>query len=170
MSSSYPAVRRAFLAAPIRVDVPLGHQISVPLPTSAWPAPSYLGFACPATRTRGTPPVVSAPDRWWAVTAERPVLVAYAHTLHIPLSGPADPAPVSVATERQGDELEEDLRVAGELLDQVTPAFFAGTNVAARQREELRECLVAVLPRALLPWYRAAVPTFFRWLDESEAS
>jgi hypothetical protein len=63
-----------------RLQLPVEHFRSLPLPTLRWGAPAYASFAAPAVRTPGLPLRLGTPDRWWLVDADRVELAAYGLT------------------------------------------------------------------------------------------
>ncbi|MQA81728.1 MAG: hypothetical protein GEV10_25185 [Streptosporangiales bacterium] len=164
---SYDEIGKAFADHPVRLaEIPVEHHVSTPLPTLRWGRPAFAAFAAPARRVPRQPTELSTPDRWLLVDASHGRLVAYDMVAAVPFAtdlpaGPvtAVPARTSVAAAR------EDLRMLGELMDQVAPAFLAGEDGDATTRRDLAEVLGAVLPAATVPWYRALTPDFFAWLE-----
>ncbi|MGW7356220.1 hypothetical protein ACWGI0_05975 [Streptomyces sp. NPDC054802] len=165
---SYEQARKEFTThAVTRAEIPVGHFISLPLPTLRWGAAAgYAGFAAPAVRSPGRPLVLGTPDRWWVLAAGQRSLIAYGLTSAVPFSCDLPPGPVTVSsTRRSPTAAREDLRVLDECLREAAPAFFRGEPGASLARGDLAEALAAVLPTMTLPWYRALTPDFFSWLE-----
>ncbi|MFB6894180.1 hypothetical protein ACFCX4_33275 [Kitasatospora sp. NPDC056327] len=191
----YAQARKEFAEHPLRQSyVPLEHYVSTPLPTLRWGGPGYAAFAAPAVRAPRQPLRIDAPDRWWAIGAERPRLLAYALVPAVPFTDAPLGGPVTVTPGgRTLAESREDHRAFDELMDLAAPAFFAtgpaaaaepgGTDASAEGagpagaaepagqrhdptvRADLAALLPLVLPREVHPWARALAPDFFAWLE-----
>jgi hypothetical protein len=164
----YQRVRAEFAAHPVRrADVPVQHALSLPVPTRRWGRPAWAGFAGAAHRVPDRPLRLAVPDRWWALLADRPRLLAYNLTAAAPFTDAAL-TPVEVDhRDRTVTDLREDLRQLDELMDAVAPAFLA--DRAGRELAEpcgdLAEVFSAYVTAAALGWYRALAPDFFGWLE-----
>jgi hypothetical protein len=162
----YPDVRkRARSIAVRREQVPVGHEVSHPLPTLRWRMPAFACFAAPAVRRPGTPLRIGAPDRWWLISASDLGLAAYALTRALPFTDePHHGATTVTPTGRSEHEAAADLEALDELMTEAVPAFFdnRGTNPALRA--DLESVLAAVVAPELLRTCRLLVPDFFSWL------
>ncbi|MFD4722308.1 hypothetical protein ACFWOY_23300 [Streptomyces sp. NPDC058423] len=163
----YEQARKEFTThAVAQAEVPVGHFVSLPLPTLRWADPGYAGFAAPAVRTPGQPLVLGTPDRWWALGGRRRALLAYGLTAAVPFSAELRAGPVTVVSAgRSVASARENLRMLDECLNEAAPAFFRGEPGTPVARGDLDELLAAVLPAETLPWYRALTPDFFNWLE-----
>jgi hypothetical protein len=151
----------------MRSEVPIEHAVSLPLPTLKWGEPAYAFFAAPALRTPDAPMQQAAPDRWWVLTAHGGRLMIYALAKSIPF--PADEVFESVTLPRLSmsrDELRQSLKTMEELLDGLTPQFFAQQAGDEVMRKNLSAMLSEMLPQPLQPQYRALAPDFFAWLEK----
>ncbi|MER6569984.1 hypothetical protein ABT288_28295 [Streptomyces sp. NPDC001093] len=165
-STPYGQVRKEFTTHRLtRDEVPVGHTVSLPLPTLRWARPGYAAFAAPSRREPGRPQILGAPDRWWVIDAERHALLTYnltavASFTGAPLTGPLTLAPVG----RPVASVREELRMFDEVMAQAAPRFLYGEAASRAERDELGELLPLVLRAELLPWYAALTPDFFGWL------
>lgn len=57
--------------------LPVGHAISLPMPTLRWDTPAFAVFSGPALHQPGSFPHYGVPDRWWALNAHSARLLAY---------------------------------------------------------------------------------------------
>lgn len=165
-STLYDQVRKEFTTHRLtRDEVPVGHFVSLPLPTLRWARPGYAAFAAPSQRQPGRPQILGAPDRWWVIDAERHTLLAYnliaaKSFADTPLTGPLTLALVG----RPLASVREELRVLDEVMTQAAPRFLGGEPPERAERDELGELLPLVLRAELLPWYAGLAPDFFGWL------
>lgn len=168
---SYAEVRRRGTRLTVRIEeVPIGHHVSLPMPTLRWADPAYASFAGPAVRTPGVSPRFGTPDRWWLVRAGDLGLMTYALVRSVPFSTELPAGPVVVPLSgRTRLEKREDEGLLHELLTAAIPQFFAGTALPETLRADLAAALAAVLPSELRPWYRALTPDFFDWLEGTPA-
>lgn len=166
----YARARADFATHQLRVgDIPVEHEISLPVPTLRFGAPGYAGFAGPARRRPGQPLRLGAPDRWWVLGAARRGLLVYARTTAVPFTaGPLRPdwAELPPVT-RDLDAIEEDLRLLDSLAQRAVPEFFDGRPGDAALRADLAAVLTAHVTPQITDWYRALTPDFFAWLEES---
>jgi hypothetical protein len=166
----YGQARAELAGHPLSVaEIPVGHEISLPVPTLRFGEPGYAWFAAPARRRPGQPLVLGAPDRWWALGAARRGLLAYGRTSAVPFS-PEPLAPARAELPPIARDLEaigEDLRLLESLGDRAVPAFFAGEPGDPALRGDLLGVLTAHVTPPLTGWYRALAPDFFSWLDNS---
>lgn len=162
----YAQVRRHLVRATLRRDeVPIEHEVSLPVPTLRWGVPAYACFAAPAARLPGEPVRLDPPDRWWAVRADTLVLVTYALTAAVRFTDAALDPVVLPPSGRSGRDGREDRRVLDELLGAAATAFLAGHPVDPILRDDLTAALAAVVPAPVLPWYRLLTPDFFLRLE-----
>jgi hypothetical protein len=156
-----------------RTEVPVEHSISLPMPTARWAAPGYAGFACPALRAPRQPLRLRQPDRWWLFGASHGELLAYARTTVLPFrAAQAGPAPETVTlplVTRPVAAVLEDLRVLDETMERAIGPFFNGEPGDAALRADLAAIIsVQAGAPAVLSWYQALVPDFFRWLGQQQ--
>lgn len=151
-------------------EVPVEHFKSLPMPTLRWGGPAFASFASPAKRAPRQPLVVSAPDRWWSISATNGRLQAYALASAVPftdadLGGSVTISPPGGAQSTTLAEQKAHLDAVEALFDGATAAFFAGQPGAPEARAALAEALRTVIPAELAPLYRALTPDFFAWLE-----
>jgi hypothetical protein len=164
---AYPRIRAAIGEHPLRTgEIPVEHEMSLPLPTRRWGLPGFAVFAGAAVRRPRQPLRLSAPDRWLLVDAARARLIAYNLTSAVPFATAPLEGPVEVAPSgRTLAEVREDQKALGELIGDLAPVFLAGSAAAGdARRTALLHTLDAVLPAATRPWYEALTPDFFAWL------
>jgi hypothetical protein len=166
----YARARAEFGSHPLRTsEIPVEHEISLPVPTLRYGAPGYAGFAGPARRRPGQPLRLGAPDRWWALCAGRRGLLAYARTTAVPFTDEplgAEWVELPLVT-RDPDAIGEDLRLLDSLAERAVPGFFGGQRGDAALRGDLLAVLTAHVTPAVIGWYRALAPDFFGWLEQS---
>lgn len=167
--ASYQSIREAVERHPVRTaEVPLQHEVSLPVPTMRWGSPVYVVFAMPASRQPGAPKRLGVPDRWWSVDAKTSRLKGYNTVDTVPLAELVDPQQIEIApSARSLDAHLQDLKALGDLMDAAIHSFVP--NEIATNNEELadlRSVWNAVTPREMGAWYAALVPDFFQWLDE----
>ncbi|MFE4695699.1 hypothetical protein ACWCPD_26380 [Streptomyces sp. NPDC001935] len=165
-STPYDQVRKEFTTHRlIRDEVPVGHFVSLPLPTLRWTRAGYAAFAAPSRREPGRPQVLGAPDRWWVIDADRHTLLAYNLTTAEGFTDAALTGPLTLASVgRPLASVREELRMFDEVMAQAAPRFLRGEAPSGDEREELGELLPLVLRTELLPWYTKLAPDFFGWL------
>jgi hypothetical protein len=166
----YARARAGFATHSLRTEeIPVEHEISLPVPTLRFGAPGYAWFAGPAGRRPGRPLRLGPPDRWWVLGAARRGLIAYARTTAIPFSDrPLGPDWVELPpVTRDLEAIEEDLRLLDSLAERAVPEFFDGRQGEAVMRTDLLAVLTAHATPLLIDWYRALAPDFFSWLEES---
>jgi hypothetical protein len=164
----YSQARTELASHPLSVaEIPVGHEISLPVPTLRFGQPGYAWFAAPARRRPGQPLVLGAPDRWWVLGAARRGLVAYARAAAVPFtSEPLAPQRAELPpVTRDLEAIAEDLRLLDSLGDRAVPGFFAGEPGDPELRADLLAVLTAHVTPLITGWYRALAPDFFGWLD-----
>jgi hypothetical protein len=165
---SYADARVALGRHPLRSrDVPVEHELSLPVPSTRWGGPAYAVFAGAATRRPGTPKQLAVPDRWWAVDARSGALIAYSATAAVPFTDADLGGPTSVASSGQPVRtVLNKQELLGELMDQVVPGFLdPALPLAAHLIGDLRNLWRELTPEGAAGWYRALAPDFFGWLE-----
>lgn len=167
MIRTYDQAAKEFGAHVLRTtEIPVEYYVSEPLPTLRWSRPAYAGFASPAAGIPPQPPKLDTPDRWLAIGAEDGRLLAYALVSVIPFPQSFPEGPVTVqATGRSVSAALEDRRLLAELMTAAVPAFFGGESGDSTVRRDLAAVIGQVLPREVMPWYRALATDFFDWLE-----
>jgi len=163
----YSQARAELAGHPLSIaEIPVGHEISLPVPTLRFSEPGYAWFAAPARRRPGHPLVLGAPDRWWALGAARRGLLTYARTAAVPFtSEPLDPQRAELPpVTRDLEAIAEDLRLLESLGDRAVPGFFAGEPGDPALRADLLAVLTAQVTPLVTGWYQALAPDFFAWL------
>ena len=146
-------------------EIPVGHAVSLPLPTKRWGRPSYAFFASPSRRVPGQPAEQGAPDRWWVLDACGGHLIVYALYSAIPFTDEVEFSATSLplATASIQDMRQSLERITG-MMDQAVAAFFTDDAGDPSVRSALKDELIKIFPDPLLPQYRALAPDFFSWL------
>ena len=165
----YHEIREAIERHPVRTaEVPLEHEVSLPVPTMRWGSLAYVVFAMPAHRQSAAPKRLGAPDRWWSIDARSRRLQSYNTVDAIPLTDTAQSELIEIASPVRSLAAHlEDLKALGDLIDAVL-LLFAKDEAAADNQDvaDLSEVWRAVIPREMDEWYAAAAPDFFRWLNQ----
>jgi hypothetical protein len=164
----YGQARAEFAGHPLSIaEIPVEHEISLPVPTRRFGEPGYAWFAAPARRRPGQPLVLGAPDRWWVLGAARRGLLAYARTAAVPFAAePLIPQRAELPPVTRGLEaITEDLRLLESLGERAAPAFFAGEPGDPALRADLLAVLTAHVTPLVIGWYQALAPDFFGWLQ-----
>jgi hypothetical protein len=167
---SYGDARSRFATHPIRLsEIPVEHAVSLPVATLRFGAPGYAWFAGPARRIPHQPLQLGAPDRCWALGADRPGLLAYALISAMPIMTEFSPEPVTLpAATRSIEAIEEDLQVIESLMDRASGLFFAAEPAPPALASDLLAVLTAHVTAGVIGWYRALAPDFFGWLTAAE--
>ena len=149
-----------------QAEIPMGHYISLPLPTFHAGRPGYASFASPSRHRRGDPALIGPPDRHWLLDARDGRLLLYALTSIEPLLTTEESTSVHLP-EVSGSvgELREQLASLEAQLESLTAPFFAQQTVSDRDRARLAKALRGLLPPPLLGWHNAIAPDFFRWVQ-----
>jgi hypothetical protein len=149
----------------LQSEVPTEYALSFPIPTRRWGNPGYALFASPALRVLGRQKEQGAPDRWWVMGAQNGHLLAYALCSAVPFT--TENWPSSVLSPLTGTiaGLRDATGKLEKSMDAQSSAFFHGEAGIPARLEELKQALTAVLPRELLPQYRALAPDFWNWLE-----
>jgi len=165
---TYKEIRQRMQRHPIRQsEVPIEHEVSLPVPTLRCGQPAFGFFACSASRRPGQPTRLSPPDRWWAFRAQGGQLLGYNLSAVVPFA--ASPAwtdvevPAPSPTVAGVRQLLADIEAMHEAL---APEFFAGNAGDAESRAALVKMLRQFAPDPLLQQYRAMAPDFFAWLEK----
>ena len=169
----YAQVRRNQMISPLRTEcVPVGHYVSLPLPTRRYGEPGFIAFAAPAQRVAEGPATVGPVDRWWVVAAAgcRPMAYALAgvqpdwtRDIESPSGEPATAdAELTLEERRQALGVLQDVLMSDELLE----AFFAGQSFAQDNRRAVLNTLSLLIPAELAPTYRAMASDFLTWLAD----
>jgi hypothetical protein len=168
---SLTELEQRFMAHPLKTyEIPIGHYISLPLPTQRWHSPAFARFASPARRGPTIPTDVAPPDRWWVLSARSGGLLVYALMAAIPYADDRQWHSVTLPVPTLSiDELREQRAALHELLDTVSGSFFASEPGSAALRSQLLTMLHESLTEPLLVWHQALVPDFFTWLAEGRA-
>jgi len=152
-----------------RNEIPVGHYLSLPVPTLRFRRPAFAFFAAPAIHQPGQSAQALVPDRWWAVDAATKRLVVYAMDFAMPLvSIPATDDSVADAPDVDIAMLEEALRNAVSLLDEAGARFFAGAPASAAVAEQLGRDIALLTPPVLRSFYESIAPDFFAWLRDPQ--
>lgn len=159
-------LEQRFMAHPLKTaELPIGHYISLPLPTQRWQSPAFARFASPARRGPAIPTDVAPPDRWWAMSARSGGLVVYALMTAIPYAENHQWHSVTLPVPTLSiDELRAQRAALHEVLDTVSGPFFASEPGNTALRRQLLTMLHESLSEPLLVWHQALVPDFFTWL------
>jgi hypothetical protein len=163
----YAQLTAAIVAHPaVRAELPVEFASSFPVPTLRLGRPAWAAFAGPASRRRGQPLRLWAPDRWWALDQWGHSLVLYALVSAQPFGAEVEPGPVEVSPPAPDvASYDEDQRVLAELMDSVAPTFFNQGELAKPARSALLEHLSVQLVGPAVVWYRPLAPDFFAWLE-----
>lgn len=147
-----------------QVEIPIGHAVSLPLPTRRFGIPAYAAFASPAIREPEKPLHQAPPDRWWLLDARSGVVALFAmcgihHFANESFVPVVLPQPVGTIAElrQQLNDIQSDLGM-------LAPQFFSGKDGQPEVRERLHAALKARIPDALWGQYEALVPDFLAWL------
>jgi hypothetical protein len=149
-----------------QAEIPVGHVISLLLPTQRWGGNGYACFASPAQRIPGEPLRQAPPDRWWVVDAYSGHLLQYAlwDVLPYALGMQWDTVTLSPPTSSL-QALQQMMQRLEQLLENVAEPFFLNKPDPPGLRSELRSSLHSYIPAPLLPQYRELVPDLFSWLE-----
>jgi hypothetical protein len=146
-----------------RFEVPVGHAISLPLPTLRWNEPAFAFSASPARHLPGKPPLQFAPDRHWAIAAHGGALIVYALARAVPLGPAAMPGPVEVAPVAASvAETEKRLSEWDVLMTKATVEFFEGRQPS--ERDAVKDAFRGLVAEPLWPFYRELTPDFWQAL------
>jgi hypothetical protein len=164
---SYKEIRTDQFSSMLRLsEIPIGYEVSLPLPTKRWNRAAYACFASPATHQPHQSMRQGAPDRWWLIDASNGRLLLYALWNILPYAQDVQWSmitlpPVALSLE----ELEEKLDSLETLIETLAPPFFIGEEAPPMQRHTLLQTLKEVLPEPLHGQYYALTPDFFAWLE-----
>lgn len=148
-------------------EIPVGHIISLPLPTLRFGVPGYILFAAPALRSPGEATRQFPPDRWWVLDAGNAHVLVYAQTKSLPMSGGAIFEEIEIPPSSQTiREMKAELEQIEKLMDQVAPIFFTGKQVESSVNDQLRQHLNGALPRQIQGIYQSMAPDFYQWLTQ----
>jgi hypothetical protein len=144
--------------------LPIGHAVSLALPTLRLGFPAVTAFAAPAVRREGDLRQFP-PDRWWAVGASTGRLAFYAVTAAVPLSPQAEswapldiqPLPYSI------EELENRLAALDSIIDVAAGRFWGGQS--PERGPEIARAIEGTIPPDLVGQHRALAPDFWAWLS-----
>lgn len=165
---SYDEIRKRDAASALRLaEVPVEYAVSLPLPTKRFGRPGYAVFASPAVREPGKPVEQGAPDRWWIIDAHTGHTLLYALCDMLPIAQDTAWKPEILPSPAASlEELKTEQVAVAEALNAQAPAFFSDRPGDPSPRHLLLERLQRLLPKVLMPQYRAVAPDFFRWLQE----
>lgn len=158
------ALRGSRNGATREVDVPIGHAVSLPLPTLRFGMPAYATFASPAVREPEKLVVQGPPDRWWLLDARSGTVAIFALCVVHPFAKVQFtkvtlPRPAATVA-----ELRQELKEIQAQLDTLAPLFLRGEQGEAEARHKLHRALMARIPQVLWPQYEALAPDFLAWL------
>lgn len=147
------------------VEVPIGHSLSLPIPTLKFGIPAYAAFASPAVREPEQPVVQGPPDRWWLMDARNGALALFAYCNIYPFTQEhftkvALPRPVGAVA-----ELRQNLVDIQRQIEVLAPVFFCGEEGEAEARHHLHQALKLRIPAVLWPQYQAIATDFLAWLS-----
>lgn len=147
-----------------RSEIPLGHIVSLPLPTMRLGAPGFAFHAVAPVREPSQPWRLSPPDRHGVVAASGAALLLYARTSALPLAaqGTVWSTVSPLASKESPQVLNARLLSLEPIMDQAAEAFFNGAS--AHLGPMLASELEAVVGSAVFPFYRAMAPDFIAWL------
>ena len=165
---TFSEVLARWRAHPLRQsEIPIEHEVSLPIPTKRWGEPAYVFFAAPGVREKGRRSQTGAPDRWWAIAAHGGRVLAYALLDVVPLVDvprsereAAAGSPATVAEHRQR------LSTIEALMDTLALAFFEGRQPDEALKGTLATTLAAHVGAERLDGYRAFAPDFMAWLGD----
>lgn len=147
-------------------EVPIGHAVSLPMPTLRWGQPAYASFASPAHRVPGQPISQDVPDRWWIIDAANGHLMLYALTKVQSFSNHQEWTTQTLPNvTRTMAELNQAMLRLRDLMTEQIPLFFAGEPGDPLARQEMGKLLPVFIAGPLLAQYRALTPDFFQWLN-----
>ncbi len=162
---SFATVRERIKTSALRrSEIPTEHLLSLPLPTLRWGRPAFAFYASPARRTPGKPTVQAPPDRYWAIAAHGGHLVFYALTSAVRLEAETDawhpvelpPPAIPVAA------MPDEVAVFDDVMTVASEDFFQGRPATAKPA--LTDAWARLVPKPVLPFYRALAPDFWLWL------
>ncbi len=158
------AVTGCHKGATHEVNVPIGHAVSLPLPTLRFGIPAYAAFASPSVREPEQRVVQGPPDRWWLLDARTGAVAIFALcALHpfaqVHFTKTALPRPIGTVA-----GLRQQLKDIQGQIDTLAPIFLRGEHGDKEARHQLHRALVARIPEVLWPQYEALAPDFLSWL------
>lgn len=147
-----------------RSEIPLGHVVSLPIPTMRLGAPGFAFFAAAPVREPSQAWRLSPPDRHGVVAAAGASLLLYARTSAVPLAttGTAWSTVMAPASKESPQALSARLLSLEPIMDQAADAFF--DSAPARLGPLLASELEAVVGGTVFPFYQALAPDFIAWL------
>lgn len=162
---SYAKAKQNLIQGMLRQsELPIGHYLSLLVPTTRWGEPGFAFFASPCIRRLDGPSEQAAPDRW-GVLAVRDQLILYARVVALPLPGKVSSGVrVLRSTDATVQEVQTNLARLEEIMEMAAPVFFARQPITEETRRVLQVAFSQVVPEPLLSDYRALSPEFFDWL------
>lgn len=147
-----------------RSEIPLGHIVSLPIPTMRLGAPGFAFFAAAPVREPSQAWRLSPPDRHGVVAADGAALLLYARTSAVPLAttGTVWSTVMAPASKESPQTLSARLLSLEPIMDQAAEAFF--DCAPARLGPMLASELEAVVGATVFPFYEALAPDFIAWL------
>jgi hypothetical protein len=158
------AVARSRTGATRQVEVPIGHAVSLPMPTRCFGIPAYAAFASPAVREPEKPVLQGPPDRWWLLDAHTGAVALFAlwsiyRFAETPFATVTLPHPVGTVA-----ELRQELTDIQTQMDALAPRFLRSENGEPDARHLLYQALKGRIPQVLWSQYEALAPDFLGWL------
>ncbi len=148
------------------LNIPLGHAVSIPLPTLRWGRPGFAYFASPTFRVPGAPKDQAAPDRWWVIDAEKRSIEIYAKWEALPFVQGVNFETVHITPgQYTKSDIQEKRKLVYQLMDEAVQDFFLNQPGDRRICHQLLEGLTIITPAPLLVQYRDLAPDFFLWLE-----
>lgn len=165
---NYSDFHKKLVSSPVIFnELPVGHYISLPLPTKRWKQPGYAFFANPAIFLPDKSRRFSIPDRWWLMNAYTGHLVFYSLYSIMPFSNELNWQETIVPFEYMSiQDAKSKLATIELLMDTLVSAFFTSEVVSVNTRQSLLTTLLSYFPQPLANQYRAVAADFFDWLEK----
>lgn len=146
-------------------EVPIGHAVSLPMPTRRFGFPAYAAFASPAVREPEQAVVQGPPDRWWLLDARTGGVALFAlcsvfRFVESAFGKVVLPHPLGTVA-----ELRQQLNEIQNQMDKLAPCFLRGEDGEPEARHRLHQALKNRIPDVLWLQYESLAPDFLAWLS-----
>jgi hypothetical protein len=150
-----------------QVDLPIGHSVSLMLPTLRFGVAGYAAFASPTVRGKENAVRQSPPDRWWLLDARRGTVAVFSLCSIHHFTDARFETVVLSRDMGTVSELRQQLEELRQQMDVLAPLFFQRQEPADPEaRPRLFSLLKSRIPEPLFTQHEAIAPDFFAWINE----